>query len=121
MNEKITKILIIDDEEDLCFLLSNMLISNGYDVSYCHTIKDGITAIEKMQPQWVIIDNNLPDGLGWEKSNDILKFDETINIIKISANPDSARNDKRFNIHYLIKPIKVKAVTDLIEQYKTDH
>ena len=121
MITEIIKILIIDDEPDLCFLLSTMLISNGFDVIYYHTIKEGLEAIKTSKPHWVIIDNNLPDGLGWEKSNDILKLNENINIIKISANPDSPRNDNRYNIHYLIKPIKVKAVIDLIEKYKAEH
>ena len=65
-------------------------------------------------PQWVIIDNNLPDGLGWEKSDEILRLDENINVIKISANPDSPKTDNRCNVHYLIKPIKVQLIIDLI-------
>ncbi len=116
MSSGALKILIIDDEPDLCFLLSSMLISQGYDVTYFHTLKSGLEAIRLTTPDWVIIDNNLPDGLGWEKSDDILKINEFVNIIKISANPDSPRNDNRYNIHYLIKPIKVQSIVKLINE-----
>ncbi len=110
------KILIIDDEPDLCFLLSNLLISQGYDVTYFHTLKSGIEAIKIINPQWLIIDNNLPDGLGWEKTDEILEINEHLHIIKISANPDSPRTGNRYNIHYLIKPIKVQAIVELINE-----
>lgn len=116
MMTDLIKILIIDDEPDLCFLLSNMLMAQGFSVSYFHSLKNGIEGVNENKPQWVIIDNNLPDGLGWEKSDEILKIDESIHIIKISANPDSPRIDNRYNIHYLIKPIKVQAIVDLINE-----
>ncbi len=115
------KILIIDDEQDLCFLLSSMLISQGYSVTYFHNLKTGLEAIRSTLPDWIIIDNNLPDGLGWEKSDEILKINELANIIKISANPDSPRNDNRYNIHYLIKPIKVQSIVELINKQMSEN
>lgn len=111
-------IIIIDDEPDLCFLLSGMLSSYGYHVSYFHTLQSGIEAARNQSPDWVIIDNNLPDGLGWEGANEILKTHEKTHIVKISANPDSPRTDNRYNVHYLIKPIKAQSIVDLIDQYK---
>lgn len=117
MENELIKILIIDDEADLCFLLSGMLRAQGYVVNYYHTVKDGFDGILGNKPHWVIIDNNLPDGLGWEKANDILATNESIHIIKISANPDSPHTDNRHNVHYLIKPIKVQGVVDLIKKY----
>jgi DNA-binding response OmpR family regulator len=116
MNTDSIKIIIIDDEPDLCFLLSGMLTSYGYKVTYFHTLQSGIDGAVSGRPDWVIIDNNLPDGLGWEGANEILKTHEHTHIIKISANPDSPRTDNRYNIHYLIKPIKVQSIVDLIHQ-----
>ena len=117
MISEMIKIVIVDDEPDLCFLLSTMLISQGYSVSYFHTLSSGLEGIATVNPDWVIIDNNLPDGLGWEKTEEILKINEAIHLIKISANPDSPRTDNRFNVHYLIKPIKVQSIVELINNY----
>lgn len=117
MNAESIKIVIIDDEPDLCFLLSGMLTSYGYQVSYFHTLQGGIEGVGIHQPDWVIIDNNLPDGLGWEGANEILKMNENVHIIKISANPDSPRTDNRYNVHYLIKPIRVQSIVDLMNDY----
>lgn len=114
MNSAKISIILIDDEVDLCVVLSAMLSSYGYEVNYYHTIRDGLAAIKKLQPAWVIIDNNLPDGLGWDKTNEILQVASHVNIIKISANPDSTREKHRDFIHYLIKPINVNSVVKLI-------
>jgi DNA-binding NtrC family response regulator len=118
MSAQQTKIVIIDDEADLCFLLSGMLTTYGYTVVYFHTLQSGIEGVRNYQPDWVIIDNNLPDGLGWAVADEFLAIDEKMNLLKISANPDSLRADNRYNVHYMIKPIKVQAIVDLIEQHK---
>jgi DNA-binding NtrC family response regulator len=110
-----TKIVIIDDEEDLCFLLGNMLIAQGFEVSSFYTLKSGLEAIERIRPQWVIIDNDLPDGRGWDKTSQILRDAPGVHIIKISANPDSQKTYNQHNVHYLIKPIHVNSITELIQ------
>lgn len=107
-------IALIDDEVDLCVLLSSMLKKHGYEVSYYHTLSEGLEGIKQLQPDWVIIDNNLPDGLGWTMVPDIIDRVPGVNVIKISANPDSARDKPRDFIHYLIKPINVNSIVRLI-------
>jgi DNA-binding NtrC family response regulator len=111
-----TKIVLIDDEEDLCFLLSNMLKAQGYDCSAYYTLNEGMAAISGIRPQWVIIDNDLPDGRGWDCTDEILRENPGINVIKISANPDSQKTHTSKNVHYLIKPIHVNSITGLIRE-----
>lgn len=116
MNRSKASIILIDDEVDLCVVLSAMLSSHGYTVNYYHTIKDGLAAVKEKQPDWVIMDNNLPDGLGWTKVNDVIDLAPNVNIIKISANPDSPRDKNREFVHYLIKPINVNSILTLINK-----
>src|SRR4051812_36812890 len=98
------KIAIVDDEQDICFLLSNILTAQGFFVNTYFTLESGLKGIEVEKPQWVVIDNNLPDGLGWSKTPDILTMLPGVGIINISANPDSHRTYYKSNVHYLIKP-----------------
>lgn len=111
--EKI-KIVIVDDEQDLCFLLSDMLTGLGYEVNSFFTLESGMAGIQALKPDWVVLDNNLPDGLGWAKTDDILSIIPGINVIKISANPDSHRNYYKSHVHYLIKPIDVNSIIAFI-------
>jgi DNA-binding NtrC family response regulator len=110
------KIVIVDDEEDLCFLLAKILRTHGYEVNSYFTLKSGLAGIASQKPDWVIIDNNLPDGLGWDHASDILETSPDLHLINISANPDSERNDISSRIHYLIKPVDVNSIVKLIRK-----
>lgn len=60
--------VIIDDEVDLCLLLKSYLQKRGYNVEIAHALQDGIQKIKDFQPGIIFLDNNLPDGLGWEQA-----------------------------------------------------
>ncbi len=60
------KILIIDDEVDFCLLLTSFYSRKGYEVSFSHTLNEGLHSINKFVPDIIFLDNNLPDGLGWD-------------------------------------------------------
>lgn len=59
------KVLIIDDEIDLCLLLKSYFLRKNYEVYLSHTLEEGISFLKSLQPQIVFLDNNLPDGIGW--------------------------------------------------------
>ncbi len=80
----IRNILIIDDEKDLCWLLSNILQSKGYIVSTAHTISDGI-ARAKEAPDLLFLDLKLPDGDGMELLPRIREITPQTLVIIISA------------------------------------
>jgi DNA-binding response OmpR family regulator len=115
MNRTPTLIIIIDDEEDLCFLLSKMLRAQGFEVESYPTLAAGMKAIEANPPDWVILDNNLPDGLGWKQSEHILKTSDHLQLINISANPDSERVSGNPRVHYLIKPIDATSIVEVMQ------
>ena len=109
-----TKIEIIDDEEDLCFLLKLSLTKKFNYITYAHTLKDGIVLFEKSKPDWLILDNNLPDGLGWKHTDKFLSLNKNVNIIYISANPDSVHDKKLEGAFHFVKPLDISKITQLI-------
>jgi two-component system OmpR family response regulator len=113
------KIVIVDDEEDLCFLLSGILTTQGFDVRCYYTLGEGIKGIKEFHPHWIIIDNDLPDGYGWEQTNAILGVMPEANIIKMSANPDSEKLNGEIKVYYLSKPIHVTSIIDLIARSRS--
>ena len=58
-------VLIIDDERDLCEVMSRILKKEGFDVDCAFNLAE---ASQKLgaHPDIVILDNNLPDGTGLE-------------------------------------------------------
>jgi DNA-binding NtrC family response regulator len=59
------KILIIDDEADLCLLLKNYFVRKSYEVIVAHTLYEGKLLLGEINPDILFLDNNLPDGEGW--------------------------------------------------------
>ncbi|MBO9570625.1 MAG: response regulator [Chitinophagaceae bacterium] len=79
------KVLIIDDEVDLCLLLKTYLKRRNYDVYYSHTLKEGMNQFEELEPDILFLDNNLPDGVGWEKAAGLMEAHPGLQVHLISA------------------------------------
>lgn len=77
--------MIIDDEVDLCLLLKTYLNRKNYDVYYSHTLREGMRQFERVLPDIVFLDNNLPDGTGWEKASALLERYPGLQVHLISA------------------------------------
>ena len=60
------KILIIDDEIDLCLLLKEYFARKNYNVFVTHTLQEGKLLLKEIIPDILFLDNNLPDGIGWD-------------------------------------------------------
>lgn len=100
------KVLIIEDEGDMCLLLNIML--NGKEMELDH-VKDLQTAeeyLQKEKPAVVILDNKLPDGFGIDFITYIKKNYPGPRIIMISGYDGAAKDVALFNGAdiYLEKP-----------------
>jgi DNA-binding response OmpR family regulator len=56
-----TKVLVVDDEETICNLLTRLLEREGYQVIATTRGKDALTLILTEKPKLMILDLNLPD------------------------------------------------------------
>jgi two-component system OmpR family response regulator len=84
-NEATKKVLIVEDEGEMCLLLNILL--DGKDLELDH-VKDLLSAAEylqKKQPSVVILDNKLPDGFGVDFISFIKKNYPSIKILMISG------------------------------------
>lgn len=58
------KVLIIEDDMDLCFLLTVILKSKNIPSSFVNTISEAKKECHRLNPPVIFLDNHLPDGLG---------------------------------------------------------
>lgn len=65
MPENSTKILIIDDEKDLCEILKTKLEKNGFQVSVAFDGLEGYSKVLALKPDCIVLDIRMPkeDGL----------------------------------------------------------
>lgn len=58
------KAAIVDDEQDLCFLLKNILRQENFDAVAVNSIHEASDKLKEVHPAIVFLDNHLPDGNG---------------------------------------------------------
>jgi len=79
------KALLVDDEPEICLLLSNMLRRTGTQCVFAHSMEQGRLALSRNQFDLVFLDVNLPDGLGYELVPEIKAAHPETQAIAISA------------------------------------
>jgi DNA-binding response OmpR family regulator len=79
------KVLIIDDEEDFGMLMKRFFSQKNYDVYVAYTISEGLKLLDEHMPDIIFLDNNLPDGYGWDKTDYILSTYPQTQLNLISA------------------------------------
>ncbi|HXB07013.1 MAG TPA: response regulator [Puia sp.] len=60
----ITRVLVVEDEGDMCLLLELLLDGKGMAVDHVRSLTDAREFLEREQPTLIVLDNRLPDGLG---------------------------------------------------------
>ncbi len=55
------RILVIDDDTDICLLLRRFLTKNGYEVAIAHTGEEGLATLDTFRPDLVLTDFKLGD------------------------------------------------------------
>ena len=79
------KILIIDDEIDYCSIMKSYFEDKNYEVFLAFTLQEGLATLERIRPDILFLDNNLPDGPGWKSVDEIVEKYPHIRIYLISA------------------------------------
>ena len=93
LNEtKLKKVLIIEDEGDMCLLLNILLNGKEMELDHVKSLLAASDYLEKEQPEVIILDNKLPDGFGVDFISYIKKKFPNIRIIMISGFDGSAKD-----------------------------
>jgi len=78
-------ILLVDDEPEICLLLSNILRRAGTECAIAHSLEQGRAALQSSHFDAVFVDVHLPDGLGYDLIPDIKASQPGARSIAISA------------------------------------
>ena len=77
--------LIIDDEIDICYLLSGILKQKNCYTNYVNNLAEATAVLQNNSPSIVFLDNHLPDGLGINFVDHIKANYPQIKIVMITA------------------------------------
>lgn len=91
-NKKAQKVLIIEDERDMCLLLNVLLNGDELELDHVNSLLAADEYLVKEQPSVVILDNKLPDGYGVDFISYIKQKYPSIKIIMISGFDSSVKD-----------------------------
>ena len=91
-NKNSKKVLIIEDEGDMCLLLNIMLTGKEMELEHVKSIAAAKDYLSSENPSVVILDNKLPDGLGVDFIGFIKQNYPDIRIVMISGYSGAAKD-----------------------------
>lgn len=124
MTDTNNKVLIVDDELDICYLLSGMLKQRNFLTGFVNTLSDAANALQTDTPSLLFLDNHLPDGYGLDFIPFIKKNYPGVKVIMITAHDGAADRKQAYDGGvdlFVAKPLNRKLINDAIDKlYSTD-
>jgi two-component system OmpR family response regulator len=118
MNDRLPRVLVVDDEENITFLLDSALRHFGYDVRVSSNGRDAIAQVEGFNPDVVLLDVMLPDLDGFEIVRRLRLDGVKVPVLFLSAKDateDKVRGLTLGGDDYVTKPFSLEEVIARIQ------
>ena len=117
------KILIIDDDRELCTLIKRSVLSENIEADFCNTGKTGLQKLKEQEYQLAILDVMMPGMDGFETLEEIRK-ENSLPILMFTSKNDSISKVRGLRAgadDYLTKPFDmdelIARIVSLIRRY----
>jgi len=108
--------LIIEDEDDICYLLSGILKKKNLHTSYVTTLLDAKKVLSERNPDILFLDNHLPDGSGVDFISWIKEGHPFIKIVMITAhNDDKTKAFEQGADYFIGKPFSSEIINKTVD------
>jgi DNA-binding response OmpR family regulator len=111
-------ILIVDDEKDLCNILTLICLRKNFTVSCANTLLDAMTQVETF-PALMFLDNDLTDGAGLEVIELLKTRSPLTKIAFITASCDLEIKEqalRRGADYFLAKPFQLQGIREILSK-----
>lgn len=88
--KKKKKVLIVEDEGDMCLLLNIILTDEDLQIDHVKSLSSAAAYLKTHQPDIILLDNKLPDGFGVDFITIVKKLSPLSKIIMITGYDPSA-------------------------------
>jgi DNA-binding response OmpR family regulator len=107
----VPKIMLVEDDENLGFLLKDSMEACGWEVALLRDGERGLTAFHNQDFDLCILDIMLPEKDGFQLASDIRKYNQRIPIVFLTAKSQVDDRIKGFQIgadDYVCKPFSIE-------------
>lgn len=115
--ENSSKVLVVDDERDIGFLMMLLLKSEGYEVQHVQTLSQAKAALESDVFHTIFLDLNLENEYGLDLVPTIRNLESQPKIAVITAQKEAGIREevRRSDVDFLIeKPFNRKRVLEVM-------
>lgn len=112
------EVLIVEDEIDICFLLTGILRKKNLQTTFVNSIHEAQDLLAIQHPSILFLDNNLPDGHGVDFIHQIKNSHPLTRIIMITADDTIANKNKALKAgadFFIGKPFTRDAINKTID------
>jgi two-component system, OmpR family, response regulator len=123
MNEEEIKALIIDDDIDICWMLSEILRIKGIQVQHVSSLHGAKDILKTYDPFLILLDNKLPDGSGADFISYLYEGHPASKVIFITGYDEVTDLDPRANssiIDIIYKPFTISKFRSVIDKALND-
>ncbi len=109
------KLLVVDDEIEICEFLKGFFQDRGYQVTTARSGEEAIAAIERERPDLMLLDIKMPGKDGIEVLREVKGRYPAVRVIMVTALETSEKIDQALRLgadNYTTKPLSL----DYLEQ-----
>lgn len=102
------KVLVVDDDKNICELLKLYLVKEGFETYFAYDGSEAVTSAKENEPDIIILDVMMPVINGWEACKLIRQFTD-VPIIMLTALDTTENKVQGLNIgadDYIVKPFE---------------
>ena len=116
-----TRVLIVDDEPDICYLFSRILLKRNIETGYAKDLAEATRLVQAEQPSLIFLDNSLPDGQGVDFIPYLKLNYPATRVVMVTANDSAMDKEIAFQQgadDFLGKPLSLELINRTLDKIK---
>jgi len=113
------KILVVDDEQDICDFVKNFFQERGYDVFTASSGDEALTIVKTNRPELILLDIKMKGMDGIATLRHLKDIDKNLKVIMVTALDDQEKMDEACRLgacEYITKPLVLDHLEQTVEK-----
>ena len=114
------KILVVDDEADVCDFVKGFFEERGFEVIMALSGAEALKALRKQKPGLILLDITMKGIDGIETLKRIRAADKNVNVIMVTASDDQGTMDEAAKLgacKYISKPLVLETLESAVMSF----
>lgn len=114
------KLLVVDDERDICDFMKTFFQERGFDVRIANGGDDAISQVKTDRPDLILLDITMRGMDGLAALKHLKDHDRNLSVIMVTAHDDQDRMNEAYRlgaVDYITKPLVLEHLEQTVEKH----